>query len=133
MNQNTKSTKLEMSIRWGEIDALGHLNNTQYFRYYEEARIHWFENIGIDYKSNFDIPILATINCKFIKPIYYPCDLLIRSDISKPGYSSFAMNQTIEDRKTKQVYSEAEAIMVWVDVQESKSQAMPDWFKNLFD
>ena len=74
-----------------------------------------------------------TINCKFIKPIFYPCDLLIRSDIGKPGYSSFAMNQTIEDRKTKQIYSEAEAIMVWVDVQESKSQAMPDWFKNLFD
>ena len=133
MNQKTKSTKLEMNIRWGEIDSLGHLNNTQYFRYYEEARIHWFENIGIDYKSNFDIPILATINCKFIKPIYYPCDLLISSDIGKPGYSSFAMNQTIEDRKTKQVYSEAEAIMVWVDVKVSKSQAMPDWFKNLFD
>ena len=133
MNQKTKSTKLEMSIRWGEIDSLGHLNNTRYFRYYEEARIHWFENIGIDYKSNFDIPILATINCKFIKPIFYPCDLLIRSDIGKPGYSSFSMSQTIEDQKTKQIYSEAEAIMVWVDVQESTSKEMPDWFKKLFD
>jgi acyl-CoA thioester hydrolase len=121
-----------MSIRWGEIDSLGHLNNTQYFRYYQEARIHWFENIGIDYKSNFDIPILATINCKFIKPIFYPCDLLIKSDIGKLGYSSFTMCQKIEDQKTKQVYSEAEAIMVWVDVQESKSKEMPDWFKNFF-
>ena len=36
MNQKTRSTKLEMSIKWGEIDSLGHLNNTQYFRYYEE-------------------------------------------------------------------------------------------------
>ena len=43
------------------------------------------------------------------------------------------MSQTIEDQKTKQVYSEAEAIMVWVDVQESTSKEMPDWFKKLFD
>ena len=55
------------------------------------------------------------------------------SPIIKDKVEAEAMNQTIEDRKTKQVYSEAEAIMVWVDVQESKSQAMPDWFKNLFD
>lgn len=132
MNQKTRSTKLEMSVRWGEIDSLGHLNNTQYFRYYEEARIHWFENIGIDYKSSFDIPILATINCKFIKPIFYTCNLLIKSNVGKLGYSSFTMNQTIIDKKNKKVYSEAEAIMVWVDVQESKSKEMPDWFKKLF-
>ena len=43
------------------------------------------------------------------------------------------MHQTLEDLNTKKVYSEAEAIMVWVDVQESKSKEMPDWFKKLFD
>ena len=40
------------------------------------------------------------------------------------------MSQTIEDRKTKQVYSEAEAIMVWVDVQESSLNQCQIGLKN---
>ena len=33
---------LQMPIRWGDMDAMGHVNNTLYFRYLETARIAWF-------------------------------------------------------------------------------------------
>jgi acyl-CoA thioester hydrolase len=40
-----------MTMRWGEMDALGHMNNVSYFRYFEEVRIAWFESLKIEYKA----------------------------------------------------------------------------------
>jgi acyl-CoA thioester hydrolase len=31
-------------IRWGDMDAYGHVNNTVYFRYMEQARVEWLES-----------------------------------------------------------------------------------------
>ena len=33
-------------IRWGDMDAMGHVNNTTYFRYMETVRIDWMHAIG---------------------------------------------------------------------------------------
>ena len=30
-----------IAIRWGDMDAMGHLNNSSYFRFLETARIDW--------------------------------------------------------------------------------------------
>ena len=38
---------MSMPIRWGDMDAFGHVNNTVYFRYMEQVRISWFEQLGI--------------------------------------------------------------------------------------
>jgi len=35
-----------MRVRWGDMDALGHVNNTVYFRYFEQIRIEWIEEFG---------------------------------------------------------------------------------------
>src|SRR5262249_44704242 len=46
-------------MRWGEMDALGHMNNVSYFRFFEQARISWFESLGIDYSAGTEGPILG--------------------------------------------------------------------------
>ena len=38
--------QMEIPIRWGDMDAMGHVNNTVYFRYLETLRIEWFRSIG---------------------------------------------------------------------------------------
>lgn len=35
-----------MPIRWGDMDAMGHVNNTVYFQYLEQARIEWLRRLG---------------------------------------------------------------------------------------
>ena len=30
----------DIAVRWGDLDAMNHVNNTVYFRYIEEARVH---------------------------------------------------------------------------------------------
>ena len=34
---------LNQDIIWGDMDAFGHINNTVYFRYFEDARIAYFD------------------------------------------------------------------------------------------
>src|SRR5258708_21507080 len=64
-------------MRWGEMDALGHMNNVSYFRCFEQARISWFDSLKLDYSPDSEGPILGTINCKFVMPAIYPADLEI--------------------------------------------------------
>jgi len=65
-----------MTMRWGDMDALGHMNNTVYFRYLEQARISWFDSLGVDYGQG-EGPILGTISCRFRIPIAYPAELAV--------------------------------------------------------
>src|SRR4026208_790458 len=62
-------------MRWGEMDALGHMNNVSYFRYFEQARISWFDSLTIDYRPGSEGPILGTMSCKYITPAVYPVDI----------------------------------------------------------
>lgn len=38
--------EMVIPIRWGDMDAMGHVNNTVYFRYLETVRIAWFGSLG---------------------------------------------------------------------------------------
>ena len=64
--------RLEMPVAWGQLDAFGHVNNTQFFRFFEDARIAYFERVGITAKLDGVGPILAKTDCVFRKPLGYP-------------------------------------------------------------
>ncbi|MDX1819094.1 MAG: acyl-CoA thioesterase, partial [Marinobacter sp.] len=38
---------ITMPLRWGDMDAYGHANNTVYFRFFEEARINWLASLNV--------------------------------------------------------------------------------------
>src|SRR5690606_11709603 len=71
--------------RWGDQDALGHVNNAAYLAYTEQARIealdrllpgNWVEDAG---------PILAAIRVDFKRPIVYPATVIVRVYGGEPG------------------------------------------------
>ena len=70
---------IEFPIAWGEMDAMSHVNNIVYFRFFESARIAYFEKMDLmDYMTQTGIgPILATTSCKFKIPLSYPDKVLI--------------------------------------------------------
>jgi len=117
-------------MRWGEMDALGHMNNVSYFRYFEQARISWFDSLKIDYRPGSEGPILGSITCRYVRPAVYPVELELTSYVGRPGRSSFAMYHELfraDDPAT--LYAEAEAVMVWIDISEGRSRPLPDWMR----
>jgi acyl-CoA thioester hydrolase len=117
-------------MRWGEMDALGHMNNVSYFRYFEQARISWFDSMNVDYRPGSEGPILGTLNCKYIRPAIYPADIEVTSYVGRPGRSSFMMfHEMYPVGEPAAPYAEAYAIMVWIDLADGKSRPLPGWLR----
>ena len=119
-----------MSMRWGEMDSLAHMNNVAYLRYFEECRVAWFEELGIDYNSKSEGPILGTITCRYVKSAVYPATFSVTSYVGRLSRSSFVMyHQLVNYSDESEVFAEAEAILVWADISLGKSRPVPDWFR----
>jgi acyl-CoA thioester hydrolase len=131
-----KKLTLEMMIpiRWGDMDAMGHVNNTVYFRYLEIARIAWLHQIGGMPDSQGIGAVIVNTFCTFHKQLEYPGDLLARHYIANPGRTSFDTYITLErtDRPGV-VFASGGATTVWVDFPKQQSLPLPDWLRALFD
>jgi acyl-CoA thioester hydrolase len=125
---------LRMPIRWGDMDAMGHVNNTLYFRYLEIARIDWFQAIGCPVNPQGEGPLIVNAFCNFHKQLEYPGDITVKMYASDPGRSSFESWATIErDDDPGTVYAAGGATTVWVDFPRQKSIPMPGWFRALIE
>ena len=131
MNEIRKLVRTDrMSMRWGEMDALGHMNNVAYLRYFEEVRIAWFKSLELEYTVGSEGPILGTITCKYLKPAIYPVELEITSYIGRPGNSSFVMwHELYNANDPAERFAEVEAKMVWIDIGAGTARPMPDWLR----
>jgi len=117
----------EFPMRWGDMDVLGHMNNVAYFRYFEQARISWFDSLGIDFRTGGEGPVLGTLNCKFIRPAVYPVTFGVSTYCGKPGRKSFFMfHELFDHANPAHIFAELNTAMVWIDVAEGTSRALPE-------
>lgn len=122
----------EIPVRWGDMDAYGHVNNTLYFRYFEEARFMWMLEKGVPLKSDTH-PVVVTIGCTFLRPIFHPEILRIDVYLSEQGRSSFMVKYKVytssqPDAPAAEGYSK----VVWVSSTDGKSVPLPDLVRNWF-
>jgi acyl-CoA thioester hydrolase len=123
---------LRMPIRWGDMDAMGHVNNTVYFRYLEQARIEWFTEAGCEPDPNGEGPVIINARCTFIKQLKYPGEIEIRTYVGAPGRSSFETIQEIRRVDQPEVLSaEGGAKVVWVNFPLEKSVVLPERVRSL--
>ncbi len=66
-------------LRWGDMDAFGHVNNTLYFRYMEQGRIHWIESFGFGAHHEEGGALIANAFCNFYAQVSYPADIVVRT------------------------------------------------------
>ena len=123
---------MQMPIRWGDMDAMGHVNNTVYFRYLETARIDWFRSTGFPIDPRGEGALIINAFCTFHRALEYPGDIVVKMYTSDVGRSSFESWATIERTdEPGTVYASGGATTVWVDFPKQKSVAMPEWFRAL--
>ena len=120
---------MRMPIRWGDMDAMGHVNNTVYFRYFESARIDWFGSIDCTPDPGGEGPVIINANCSFLKQLKYPGEIEVRTLVGPPGRSSFQMTHEIRvvgaDGALSALHAEGGAKVVWVNFPSEKSVPLP--------
>ena len=119
---------LSQDVIWGDMDAYGHVNNTVYFRYFEDARIAYFDKIGVqEHKDKMQIgPILATTNCDFRLPLEYPDRVQIVTRSRILSAKKFNMYYAVYSERYGSMAAEGEGLLVYYDYAGGKSCEIPD-------
>ena len=122
--------EMTIPIRWGDMDAMGHVNNTVYFRYLESVRIAWLDSIGGAPDPAGQGPVIVNAFCNFIRQLEYPGDVIARHYVANPGRSSFETYITLARTDAPEVIcAEGGAKTVWVDFPRQQSVPLPDWLR----
>ena len=124
--------EMHMPIRWGDMDAMGHVNNVSYFRYLETARIDWLNGEGFAPDPSGEGFVIINAFCNFLVQLEYPGDLILKTYAANLGRSSFDSFTTISRTDTPEVIAAAGgATIVWVNFPQQKSMPFPDRLRDL--
>jgi acyl-CoA thioester hydrolase len=117
-------------VRWGDMDAMGHVNNTLYFRYMEVVRLDWVFSRGPKGSMQTQGPVIINAFCNFLRQLTFPGDARVSMFVANPGRSSFETYHTIErSDEPGVVYAEGGAKVVWSDYARKVALPLPDWFR----
>jgi acyl-CoA thioester hydrolase len=124
--------QMDIPIRWGDMDAMGHVNNTVYFRYMEQLRISWFDLLGCSPLPAGQGPIILNAHCSFVRELRYPGTIravLLVGPIGRSTFETRALMYRTDDPVS--VYAEGGAKVVWVDFAVRKATPLSDSLKAL--
>lgn len=114
-------------IRWGDMDAMGHVNNTVYFRYMEQARIGWFDALVPRGQAWGQAAIvIADAHCNYLRPITYPGTVEVRLYVGRIGGSSVATSYELRVDADPKPYADGAATVVFIDTARQKAMRIPD-------
>jgi acyl-CoA thioester hydrolase len=132
--QKKLTYEMVIPIRWGDMDAMGHVNNTLYFRYLEIVRIEWMHSVGGAFKPGGVGPVIVNAFCNFVRQLEYPGDILAKHYVANPGRTSFDAFVTLERTDEPGViYAEGGATTVWIDYPAKRSVPLPEKLRAMFD
>ncbi len=116
-----------MAVRWGDMDAYGHVNNTVYFRYFEQARVEWIEDMGFPIDPNVESgAVIINADCTFLIPVNYPATVEIRVFVGQPGRSSLMTWYELYVEGDDRLCAEGSAKVVWMEMATGKSAPLPE-------
>jgi len=116
----------ELPLRWGDSDALNHLNNTLYFRLMEEARMQILYGADLRLPAD-DGPILAHASCDFLRPLTYPATVRVTHTLTRIGRSSMEFELVLDKvgEEGGGPYARGRNVLVWMDYVANRSAPWP--------
>jgi len=113
-------------MRWGDMDAFGHLNNAMYFTYFEQARVDWLASLG----TRHDL-VLANVSCTFLHALKFPATIEVELYGGQPGGSSmdsYYLLRNFDDNN--QLCAIGHGTIVWYDHESSSAIPVPSVVRN---
>jgi acyl-CoA thioester hydrolase len=122
---------IELPVLWGEMDAMAHVNNAVYFRYFESARVEYFGKIGFGRTSDTSPigPILGTVRCRFRVPLTYPDTILVGARVIDIKADRFTMEHIVVSRSKDAVAAEGDGVIVSFNYEKNSKAPLPDPIK----
>ena len=118
--------RVPLSVRWRDLDAFNHVNNSKDLSYLEEARLRWMLSVpGMGMDDNV-APVVAASNLNYRRPIEWPNDVVVELFVERLGGSSITIGHRIVDAKAPHaLYCDGNVVMVWIDRTTGRSAPLP--------
>ena len=122
---------IETPVAWGEMDAYGHVNNIVYFRYFETARMAYFERLkSPDFVNRNPLgPILASASCRFRAPLAFPDQVSVGARVARVDEDRFVMFYAVYSHRLQKIAAEGEGTIVCFDYRENRKAPLPEKLK----
>ncbi|MGY3572559.1 acyl-CoA thioesterase [Vibrio paucivorans] len=122
---------IEIPVAWGEMDALQHVNNAVYFRYFESVRLAYFEKIGllVDIAQSQIGPVLGETSCRYKLPITFPDTLRVGTKVVDVQSDRFTMEYKIVSKGQSRVSTIGHATCVMFDFKNQTKAKLPEPIK----
>ena len=117
-------------VRWSDLDLLGHVNNTVYPVYLENARAVYFKMLSLkDFWTEETGPVVANIHIDFKAPLHYGDTLEIGVRSYQLSRSSYQMGYVVCRNGKEIIAAEGTTAIVWARFREGRSAPLPEGFK----
>ena len=123
-------------IAWGDMDAFQHVNNTRYFRYFEDARIAYFDAAQIAGVSGMPSgvgPILASTSCRFKAPLTFPDTIAVGARVIELGEDRFTVEHAVASESLGRIAAIGEALVVSFDYAKQQKAPVPDEWRRAIE
>lgn len=119
-------TVIPLHVRWRDLDAFNHVNNSAYLTFLEESRLEWLRSVRGEWFNAHAMPVMAAVELHYRKPITWPAAIDVRITCERLGESSVTLGSCIVGHNEPAcVYADGNVVIVWVDPTTGASVPLP--------
>ena len=118
--------RMPVALRWRDLDAFNHVNNSNFLTYLEEARIRWFASWDGEWVNDAMAPLLAAVQLNYRLPIPYPSDVVVELFTDRIGGSSVTIGHRIVSADAATLYCDGHVVVVWIGRENQRPIPLPD-------
>ncbi|MDX1625314.1 MAG: thioesterase family protein [Wenzhouxiangellaceae bacterium] len=127
--------RIELDVRWGDVDSFGHVNNAVYLAYLEECRSRWMDSVPCHWQGSEAGPVVANVNINYRRPVHWPQRLEVTLKPDSPGRSSIKLASEIRSVPggggDPERFADATVTLVWIDKSSGESVPLPTSIREL--
>jgi acyl-CoA thioester hydrolase len=124
-----------IQLRFNDFDALGHVNNSVYFSFYDLGKTSYFSEVMPDVVTNREVGVvIGHIEVSFLLPVYPGENVSVQTAVVEVGTKSFKLLQRLVDVETGEVKCICQTVMVCFDAKTKTTRPVSDtWRKAMAD
>jgi acyl-CoA thioester hydrolase len=118
--------RVGIAIRWRDLDAFNHVNNSTFLTYLEEARLQWLAGIGGTWIDEARAPVIAATQVNFRNQLQWPGEIVVELFRERVGTTSLTIAHRIAGTDGTRLVSDGHVVLVWIDPRSGRPVALPD-------
>ena len=121
-----------VQLRFNDIDALGHVNNSVYFQFFDLAKTEYFAGLEVNADINWCRPsiVIANVNCSFLVPTVFQEPVEVLTQCAHLGNKSLTLLQHLVNSETREVKCTCATVMVNLDPQTNQPSPIPQVWRD---